>query len=227
LTVIAADPRHLPRDTQPTSLKVVRLFNSCLLLVLGAAVGCGDTKGGPIGTGGTGGNPLAEQSAYRLDCTIDTIALEIPIELFFELDEPYSEAGSSKLTFSAAVTFDEHAATTLIDAGVSKIDIISMEIATSVVGATPQTIETSLVAAPINDFDLEVDTDDNGVPGPHRLELESVTSASAATQGAEEVELRLGLEQVSLVLGDFHVPTDCVGPTLVGSSARFPVETSP
>ena len=44
------------------------------------------------------------------------------------------------------------------------------------------------------------------------------------TQGADEVELGLGLDQVSLVLGSFNMPTDCLGPTLVGFTARLPVE---
>jgi len=169
---------------------------------------------------------LAEQSSYRLSCTIDTLVLEIPIDLSFELDRPYTEGGSARLTFSAAVTFDEQTATALIDAGVSKIDIISLEIAARVVGATPPSMETSLAAAPINDFDLDVDTDDNGVPGPHRLELDTVAIATAATEGAGEVEFGLGLDQVSLLLGDFDVPTDCLGPSLVGFTARFPVEPS-
>jgi hypothetical protein len=97
------------------------------------------------------------------------------------------------LTFSAAVTFDEQAATTLIDAGVTR-------------GVT------------------RIDNDDSGVAGPHHLELDAVTITTAATEGAKEVELGLGLEQVSLLLGDFLMPDDCLGPTLVGFSTRFPVE---
>jgi hypothetical protein len=87
-------------------------------------------------------------------------------------------------------------------------------------------VETSWAAAPFNDFDLEVDTDNNGVGGPHRLELEAVTIATTVIEGADEVELGLGLEQLSLVLGDFQVPTECLSPTLVGFTARFPVEPS-
>jgi len=196
---------------------------SCLLLVLGAVVACGESNDGPTGTGGSGGDPLTEQSSYLLSCTIDTLVLEIPIELSFELDRPYTEGGSANLTFSAAVTFEEQAATTLIDAGIPKIDIISSEIASWVAGATPTIVETSLAAAPINDFDLEVDTNDNGVAGPHRLELETVAIATTVVDGANQVELGLGLEQVSLLLGDFNMPIDCLGPTLVGFTARFPV----
>jgi hypothetical protein len=214
----------LPRNASPIKLKIVKLFVSGLLLVLGAAVGCGDGDGGQTGTGGTGGNPLVEQSSYLLSCTIDTLVLEIPIDLSYELDRPYTEGGSADLTFSAAVTFDEQAATTLIDAGITKIDIISLEMASWVDGATPEIVETSLAVAPINDFDLEVDTDDNGVAGPHRLELDTVTITTTVTESADEVELGLGLDQVSLVLGDFNVPADCLGPTLVGFTARFAVQ---
>jgi hypothetical protein len=158
-----------------------------------------------------------------LGCTIDTLVLELPIELYFELDRPYIAGGWSELAFFAAVTFAEQAAATLIDAGIDKVDIISMDIATSIEGAIPTSIDTSFGAAPINDFDLEVDTDDNGLPGPHRLELDTQTITTEATDGAQEVELGLELDQVSLVLGDFEVPVDCRGPTLVGVSARFPV----
>jgi len=166
---------------------------------------------------------LGEQSFYQLNCTIDTLLIEIPIELSYELDRPYTEGGSAELTFSAAVTFGEQASTALVDAGVGKIDIISLEIGTSVAGAMPAIIETSLAAAPINDFDLEIDTDDNGIAGPHRLELDAVTVTTTVIEGADEVDLGLGLDGVSLLLGDFQVPTDCLGPTLVGFFARFPV----
>ena len=196
---------------------------SCVLLVFSAAVGCSDASDGAGGTGGSGGNPLAEQSAYQLNCTIDTLLIEIPIELSYELDRPYTEGGSANLTFSAALTFGEQASTVLVDAGASKIDIISLQIGTWVVGATPAIIETSLATAPINDFDLEIDTDDNGIAGPHRLELDAVVTTTTVSEGADAVELGLGLDEVSLLLGDFHVPTDCLSPTLVGFSARFPV----
>lgn len=219
-----AGPTSLPRNASPIKLKIVKLFRSCLLLVLGAVVACGESNGGPTGTGGSDGNPLAEQSSYFLNCTIDTLVLEIPIELYFELDRPYIEGGSADLTFSAVVTFDEQAATNLIDAGIPNIDIISVKIASWVDGATPETVETSLAAAPINDFDLAVDTNDNEIAGPHRLELDTVTITTTVTKGADEVELGLGLDQVSLLLGSFNMPTDCVAPTLVGFTARFPVE---
>jgi len=158
-----------------------------------------------------------------LSCMIDTLVLEIPIDLSYELDRPYTEGGSANLTFSAAVTFGEQASTALIDAGVSKIDVVSMEITTQLAGATPPMMATALAAAPINDFDLAVDTDDNGVPGPHRLLLDMVATTTTVVESADEVELSLGLDGVSLLLGDFHAPTDCLGPTLVGFSARFPV----
>jgi hypothetical protein len=205
-------------------LRIVLRFASCLLLLLGVAVGCGDSSGGADGTGGNGGKPPAERSSYRLGCGIDTLNLELPIELSFALDRPYTAGGSANLAAFAAITFGEQAVAMLIDAGITKIDIFSVEISPWIRGATPPTVETSLAAAPINDFDLEVDTDDNGIAGPHRLELETATIRTAVAEGAEEVELGLGLEQLSLQLGNFQMPTDCLGPTLVGFSARFPVE---
>lgn len=192
-----------------------------LLVLLGAPVGCGDENDG---TGGSGGDPLVEQSAYRLSCTIDALVLEFPIELTYALDRPYVAGGSAELAFSATVTFSEQTSTALIDAGVDKVDIISLEIAASVEGATPTAVETSLDAAPINDFDLTRDTDDNGAPGPHVLDLEPVTRVTTVDDGAQEVVFSVGTEQISMVLGDFMVPEDCTNPTLVGSLARFPVE---
>lgn len=209
----------------------MKLFTLCLLVALGAAVGCGDGNAGPSGgdagaggIAGSDGTHRAKQSSYRLSCMIATLTLEIPIELSFELDRPYTEGGSADVTFSASLTFEEQTATDLIDAGVNVIDIISVEIAPWVRGATPSIIETSLAAAPINDFDLEVDPDDNGVAGPHTLELDTLVVSTAVTEGADEVEFGLGLDGVSLLLGDFNVPLDCLGPTLVGFSASFPVE---
>jgi len=157
-----------------------------------------------------------------LTCGIDTVVLEIRIDLSFALDRPYEEGGSANLAAFAAITFEAQAVAMLIDAGVTKIDIFSIEVSPSIRGATPPTVKTSLATA-INDLDLEVDPDDNGMAGPHRLELETATIRTVVTDGAGEVELGLGLEQVFLQLGDFDVPTDCLGPTLVGFSARFPV----
>jgi hypothetical protein len=158
-----------------------------------------------------------------LSCTIGTLALEIPIDLSYEIDRPYTAGGSVDMTFSGVVTFTEQTSTTLIDAGVSAIDIISIDIASRVRDATPSSIETSFGAAPINDFDLEVDTDDNGIPGPHRFALDTVTITSTANPGARDVELGLAMEQMSIRLGPFNMPTDCLGPSLVGFTVRFPV----
>jgi hypothetical protein len=193
-----------------------------LLILLGATGGCAGGEDG--GTGGGGGDPLSEQSSYRLRCTIDPLVLEFPIELVYELDSPYRTGESVELTLSATVTFTEQVATALIDAGIGKVDIISMDIAAWIEGAIPPSIEASFGAAPINDFDLEVDTDDDGIAGPHRIELDTQTIATEALEGAAEVELGLELDRVSLVLGDFEVPMDCLSPTLVGFSARFPIE---
>lgn len=123
------------------------------------------------------------------------------------------------------MTFSEQAAATLIDAGIDKVDIISMQIATWLEGATPAQVETSF-AVPINDLDLQADTDNNGLPGPHRLELETIVATTSAAPEARQVELGLRTDQVSLVLGDFEVPDDCLSPTLVGLTARFAVEPS-
>lgn len=201
----------------------MKLVFFCLSLVLCATAACGDAKGGSLGSGGSGGTPLEERSSYRLSCTIDTLVLEIPIEIPFALDRPYTEGGSTELTFSASFTFEEQAATALIEAGVSKIDIISIEITPWMAGATPSTVRTSLAAAPINDFDLETDTDDNGIPGPHRIELDTVTTTSTVVGNAQEVVVGLGLGQLSLVLGEFELPRDCLRPELIGFSTRFPV----
>jgi len=85
-------------------------------------------------------------------------------------------------------------------------------------------VETSLGAAPINDFDLTRDTDDKGAPGPHVLDLEPMTSVTTVDDGAQEVVFSVGTEQNSMVLGDFLGPEECTNPTQVGSLARFPVE---
>ena len=203
----------------------MKLCSLTTLLVLSAALGCGG-NGEPGGAGGSGGYSLAEQSNYRLSCTIDTLVLEFPIELSYEMDRPYTPGGSSDLTFSAAITFSEEASAALIDSGIPKVDIISLQIASWLEGATPAMVETSLAAAPINDFDLEPDTDDNGLPGPHRLELEAVVTTTTVAAGADQVEFGLRTDQISMVLGDFEVPTDCLGPTLVGFTARFAVVPS-
>ena len=47
------------------------------------------------------------------------------------------------------------------------------------------------------------------------------------SEGADEVDLGLSLDGVSLLLGDFQVPTDCLGPTLVGFFAMSPPFTVP
>lgn len=205
----------------PIKLPLMKYLTSCILLVLGTAVGCSDANGS--GTG-TSGEPVTERSAYVLSCTIGTLVLEIPIEPSYERARPYTAGDSADLMFSASVIFDEVASAELIEAGASKIDIISMEITTWVLGADPSMLETSWGAAPINDFDLEVDTDGNQMAGPHRIELDTVTSATSASEGSTQVELGLGLDGVSFLLGDFHVPNDCVNPTLVGISAVMPVE---
>jgi hypothetical protein len=82
----------------------------------------------------------------------------------------------------------------------------------------------SFGAAPINDFDLQADPDDNGIPGPHRLDLDPVTVTSYATPGTTEVAFDLEFDGISFALGDFQIPMDCLGPSLVGVVLRFPVD---
>lgn len=70
----------------------------------------------------------------------------------------------------------------------STIDIVSVELVTRLTGAAPGTIGTTLAAAPISNFDLEGDPDDNGVPGPHRFDLDTVIITTTVTGGADQVE---------------------------------------
>jgi hypothetical protein len=198
----------------------MRLFASCNCIVICAALGCGGAEGAPPE------GPLAMQSTQRLSCAIDSLVLDIPIELFYELDRNYAQDSSSELTFSAAVVFEEATASALIDAGVSTVDIVSMRVATSIKGASPPLLGVVLTDAPINDFDLEPDTNDDGLPGPHRLELAPITVTSEPTEGATQVEMLLSLSQVLLRLGDFEIPADCVSPALAGPAVLYPVASS-
>lgn len=195
----------------------MRVFASCGLMLMAGALACGGEEGGSLDS------PLSMESTQRLSCTIDSLVLGIPIELSHELDRPYARNGSVELTFSTVVVFNEESSLALIDAGVSKIDVVTMRVATSVEGASPSVLGTSLEAAPINDFDLEPDTDDNGIPGPHRFELAPVTVTSVPTEGADQVELGISLSEISLLLGDFQIPEDCVSPTLAGQAAAYPI----
>ena len=106
----------------------------------------------------------------------DTLVLEIPIELTYQPAGPSvcrRRRGRSDFLRRSHLRRAFFAA--LIGAGISKVDIMSMGITSWVLGATPSMLPTSL-AAGINDFDLAIDTDDNGTPGPNRLELNTVTS---------------------------------------------------
>lgn len=197
----------------------MRFIVSVLFAALHVSSGCGESGGGAGGT--SGANEI--RTPWSLGCTIDTTLLEIGIDIRYALDQSYAESRPSNLTYGAVVTIEEPTAVALIDAGVTAIDIISMNVATWVIGADPPTIDTRLSSAPINDLDLEADTDDNGIPGPHRLMLDDVTVTSTAMNGAATVELGLSLDMLSMALGDFDVPAECESPTLVGFSAVFPV----
>jgi len=205
----------------------------CLVAALGAIAGCGGTNGGTIGSGGTGGAtgtggtgalPVVDQTSFRLSCVYDTLELDILIELVVGLTEPYSRSRSTEATFSSSVTFDEESVASFLDANVTVIDIVSASVTTNATGAIPATMIASFGAAPINDFDLQADSDDNGIPGPHRLDLDPVTATSYATPGTTEVAFDLEFDGISLALGDFHIPMDCLGPSLVGVVLRFPVD---
>jgi len=192
------------------------------VLLLGALAGCGGANGGALGAGGAGGAPSEKQSEHGLSCTIGELTLEIPIELNYLPDRPLTAGATVDLSFSATVVFDEVFSAAIIDAGVSKIDVMVIDVASSVAGATPTLVETSL-AEGINDFDLAIDTDDNGEPGPHRLELQTVTTTATVDGDANQVEFGLDLDGLFFKMGDFEVPTDCVDPTLVGFTTSFEV----
>ena len=202
------------------------------MAALGAIGGCGGANGGPVGSGGTGGAggaggtgdpPVVDQTSFRLSCVYDTLQLDILIELVVGLTEPYSSSRSTEATFSSSVTFDEESVASFLDAGVTVIDIVSASVTTKATGAIPAAMMASFGAAPINDFDLQADPDDNGIPGPHRLDLDPVTATSYATPGTTEVAFDLQFEGISLALGDFQIPMDCLSPSLVGVVLRFPV----
>jgi hypothetical protein len=204
-----------------TKLGGMRFSEAWLALCLGLITACsgsGDTSGAG------GGGEQSKRHALDLGCTLDSLMLRFPIVLSYELDEPLTEGAASDLRFTGAVTIDGPTAEALIDAMVPRIDIISVQIEASVAGASPSTLGTFLGTAPINDFNLEIDTDDDGEPGPHRLELETVTVATTPRPGAERVEIGLDLDGVSFVFGDFEVPEDCVNPSLVGSVVTFEVQ---
>jgi hypothetical protein len=146
-------------------------------------------------------------------------------ELVVELSEPYSRTGPIEATFLPTVSLDEASVASFLDAGITVVDIVSMSVRTNVDGAVPAAMTASYGAAPINDFDLLADPDDNGVPGPHRFELDPVTATSRPVTGATEVAFDLGFSGISIALGDFNIPMDCVGPSLVGIVLTFPVES--
>lgn len=206
----------------------MRFLAACVLPTLVAVASCSGDGGGPNGgTGGADRDRLTRQSDFALECSIDSLVLRISIELSYQLDQAFTQSSPSDLSFAAAITFDEATSTALVDAMVPKVDLISVEIEAQVVGATPSTLQTALRRAPINDFDLEVDTNGNGVPGPHTIELDAVSVATTPSPDAQHVELGPTLDSVSLVLGDFELPSDCLSPALVGYLARFPINSAP
>jgi hypothetical protein len=150
--------------------------------------------------------------------------LVLPIELSIVPDGSFTPNRAVEVAFSPSFTIDEPAVAVLSDQGIEAIDIISASMATELSGARPRSIQTSLEEAPINDFDLLGDPDDNGIAGPHRFDLQTATEAITASDQANEVEFVLRLDGVSVVLGDFELPRDCFAPSLVGFAVSFPVE---
>jgi len=231
--MIAPRPRLDRARRDRPRFALVNFSKLCLVAALGAIAGCGGANGGPLSSGGTGGGggtggagePLiVDQTSFRVSCDYDTLELDILIELIIGLTEPYSNSTSTEATFSPSVTLDEETVASFLDSGVAVIDIVSASVTTNATGAIPETMKASFGAAPINDFDLQADTDDNGIPGPHRLELDPVTATSYATPGTTEVAFDLQFSGISLALGDFNIPVDCLSPSLVGIVLRFPVE---
>lgn len=215
----------------------MNLSNFCALAVLLAMTGCGSANGGRLGVGGAGNAggsggmggtdvaPPIDQSRHVVSCEYDTLDLHLPIELVVELTKPYSTSGSTEATLSATVTLDEGSVASFLDAGITVIDVISASITSNLTGAVPTTMTASLGSAPINDLDLEEDPDDNGIPGPHRIEFDLTTATSNVASGAREVTYSLPIGGVSLELGDFHIPSDCLGLSLVGVVMTFPVDS--
>lgn len=189
-----------------------------------AEVGNGGNGGeGPAGSGGEPLPPGAQTVTFTLSCEVVPIELRLPFDLTVSPDRAYSENGTSEVMLSAGMTIDEQTVSALLSSEITDIDVSSGTIGVDLVGATPARIETSLVDAPINDFELAVDTDDNGVLGPHRFEFETVIEVTAAAPGANEVTFRLTFGGISIVLGDFSIPDDCRNTSLVGQPARFTV----
>lgn len=205
----------------------LRLLTCCAALAVWFAMaGCGDDSGGPNGGGGAGGAPLQQRTTFDLECTIDELTLQVPIALEYTLDRPLMETDTSTLTTRAAVTLDETAATSLIDADVPTIDIVAVRVRGSVTGASPTRIENALPDVPINDFDLRSDPNDDGTPGPHVLMLDDAVVNLRPDTGATEVTLGLDLTGIDWRLGDVRIPDDCIQPTLAGFSSVFPVSSN-
>jgi hypothetical protein len=216
----------------------VNLNKLCGLAALAVVLGCGGANGGQLGSGGDGGAPGTggiggeggtggpgpiDETNFRLGCSYDTLELDILFELVAELTEPYSASASTEATFGASIILDEKSVASFLDAGITKIDIGSALVTSNITGATPSAMGASLGDAPINDFDLEQDPDENGVPGPHRFDLDPATTTSTAAPGAAEVTFDLQFEGIRIALGDFNIPADCFGLSLVGVAMRFPV----
>ncbi len=214
---------------------IVKFDLLCLVAALSAIAACGGANAGPLipaGEGGAGGAPPTGQGVFRLNCEFETEELNLPIELlvelFVELTEPFSRTDSTEATFSASVTLDKESVASLIealiDAGLpTMIDIAAASVTTNLTGANPETMTASLVGTPILRFDLQADPDDDGLPGPHRFDFDPVSVTANATSEATEVFFGLDFGGISLSLGNFNVPADCDDSSLGGVALRFPV----
>ena len=175
----------------------MKRFVSYLLLVLGITAGCGDTNGG------------AWDRRQRRNPT--GRAERLPLELHDRYPRPrdphraHLPAGpavvagaTADLTFSAAVIFDEAFSAALIDAGVSKVDIMSMDITSSVLGATPSMLETSLADGNQRLRPRQSTPTTTGRQAPIAWSWTTVTTTASVDEDATEVELGLGLDGLSL-----------------------------
>jgi hypothetical protein len=206
-----------------------------LVTALGVLTGCGDTNAGAIGGGGHGGGdnaggtggvvepPPPGEATFRIACEFGPLDLQVPIEVTVALSAPFSNSRSTEATFSAVVVFNEASVDSWIDAGITVIDISSIVITTTLTGATPTAMTSSLANAPIDNFDLTGDPDGNATPGPHRFELAPTTATANADTDARVVTFDLSFSGISIAFGDFQIPGDCVGSSLERRPLEFDV----
>lgn len=202
---------------------------------LGAMTACGGANAGELlGTGGNGGSdmgtggslpaPPMETRTFEVACLRPDLDLTFDIELRVDLDAPFGVGESTEVTFTPTVTMLEETAAALIDATVETIDITAMSVQTRLSGTDTSAITSALVEAPIQDFDLADDPDENGTPGPHRFELPPASEGASVVGGADRVEFVLST--IAFEFGDFRLPESCVDAlSVVGTPLTFPVSS--